>query len=67
MNQREDSIRAYLKSIGKYPLLSAAEEIALGQQIQGMLKPPKGLSATELALIKKQGLIAKEKMVVDRM
>ena len=63
MNQREDSIRAYLKSIGKYPLLSAAEEIALGQQIQGMLKPPQGLSATELALIKKKGLIAKEQMV----
>ena len=63
MNQSGDSVQAYLKSIGKYPLLTVFEEIELGCQIQTMLNPPAGFSEAELVQIKNQGQWAKRKMI----
>ena len=58
-----DSIRNYLREISRYPLLSASEEIELGQQVQLMMNPPDDASLQELECIQRQGRRAKEKMV----
>ncbi len=34
----QDPVGAYLKEIGRFPLLSADEEISLGQQVQAMMR-----------------------------
>lgn len=58
-----NSIRNYLREISRYPLLSASEEIELGQQVQLMMNPPDDVSLQELECIQRQGQRAKEKMV----
>jgi len=63
MNKAEDSVRTYLKSIGKYPLLTSAEEIELAHEIQVMLHPPADLNPAELEQIRKRGQLAKQKMI----
>ncbi|NET61047.1 MAG: sigma-70 family RNA polymerase sigma factor [Symploca sp. SIO2E6] len=63
MDKAEDSVRTYLKSIGKYPLLTSAEEIELAHQIQTMLHPPADLNPAELEKIQKRGQLAKQKMI----
>ncbi|NEP09116.1 MAG: sigma-70 family RNA polymerase sigma factor [Symploca sp. SIO2C1] len=63
MNKTEDNVRTYLKSIGKYPLLTSAEEVELAHQIQAMLHPPPDLNPAQLEQIQKQGQLAKQKMI----
>lgn len=61
-----DSVKAYLNAIGKYPLLSKSQEILLGSQIQAWmlikLKDPSTYTAEDRA-IEKIGRRAKEKFV----
>ncbi len=59
----KDSIRTYLQEIGKYPLLSQAQEIELAKQIQAMLHPPIGLSVVQQSQLVKRGQGAKRKMI----
>ncbi len=63
MNKTEDNVRTYLKSIGKYPLLTSAEEVELAHKIQAMLHPPPDLNPAQLEQIQKQGQLAKQKMI----
>ena len=67
MNQTEEPLSGYLQSISKYPLLSAAQEISLARAIQAMLNPPVGLSKKQLEEIKRQGRVAKEKMICSNL
>lgn len=46
-----DTVRTYLKEIGRTPLLRQEEEVTLGKQVQAMLK----LQETKQALIDRQG------------
>ena len=63
MKKAEDSVRTYLKSIGKYPLLTSAEEVELAHEIQTMLHPPANLEPAKLEQIQKRGQLAKQKMI----
>ncbi len=67
MNQAPDSLRNYLHSIAKYPLLNRVEEIELGKQIQTMLHPPSGLEPDQLEEINQCGQRAKQKMILSNL
>ncbi len=59
----KDSIGTYLKEIGKYPLLSKAQEIELAKQIYAMLHPPAGLSEVEYSQLLERGRTAKKQII----
>lgn len=59
----QDALGAYLKQIGRHPLLTATEEIELARQVQAMLAPPPGLPESELARIAAAGVRAKNKLI----
>jgi RNA polymerase nonessential primary-like sigma factor len=59
----QDALGAYLKQIGRHPLLAATEEIELARQVQAMVAPLPGLSESELARINAAGVRAKNKLI----
>ena len=62
----DDAIRNYLKSIGKTPLLTRAEEQRLGTQIQALpplLEIPEAIRTGEQRAIIRQGQKAKDKLI----
>ncbi|KAI9129698.1 sigma-70 family RNA polymerase sigma factor [Acaryochloris sp. CCMEE 5410] len=63
MRSNKDALGAYLTRMGGYSLLTHAEEVSLGQQIQSALNPPKGISQAELDQIQKRGQRAKHRMI----
>ena len=58
-----DTVHDYLREISRYPLLTGAEELELGKQVQLMMNPPSDADAQELERIQRQGQRAKDKMV----
>ncbi|ABW32696.1 sigma-70 family RNA polymerase sigma factor [Acaryochloris marina] len=63
MRSNKDALGAYLTRMGGYSLLTHAEEVSLGQQIQSALNPPQGISQAELDQIQKRGKRAKHRMI----
>ena len=63
MRSNKDALGAYLTRMGGYSLLTHAEEVSLGQQIQSALNPPKGISQAELDQIQQRGQRAKHRMI----
>jgi len=63
-NNSHNTVRDYLKEIGRTPLLKAEEEVGYANQIQAMLPllEKEELTAEEQKLIR-QGQVAKQKMV----
>ena len=62
----DDAIRNYLKSIGKTPLLTKAEEQRLGAQVQALsplLEIPEAVRTQEQQTIIRQGRQAKDKLI----
>jgi RNA polymerase nonessential primary-like sigma factor len=59
----QDALGSYLQQIGKYPLLTATEEIELARQVQAMLAPPPSLPKAELARITSAGVRAKNRLI----
>lgn len=62
----KDSIQAYLNEIGRYPLLSKAQEIILGTQVQAWIaiKDQDRSSYTNIEIqIEKTGIHAREKFI----
>ena len=59
----KDALGAYLKQIGRHPLLTADEEIELARQVQAMLAPPPRLPEAELARITAAGMRAKSRLI----
>ena len=64
VNKSQNSVRDYLKEIGRIPLLSAEEEIKLANQIQAMhsLQEKEQLTPEEQVIVNR-GQKAKQKMV----
>ena len=62
--KKVDTVRHYLQSIGKTPLLSSAEEIKLAEEIQAMLPllEKEQLSREEEKIVAK-GQKARERMI----
>lgn len=63
MRSNTDALGTYLNRMGRYSLLTHAEEVALGQQIQSVLHPPQGISQAELRKIQQRGQQAKQRMI----
>ncbi|MGR3276339.1 sigma-70 family RNA polymerase sigma factor [Acaryochloris marina NIES-2412] len=63
IRSNKDALGAYLTRMGEYSLLTHAEEVALGQQIQSSLHPPHGISQAELDQIQQLGQRAKHRMI----
>lgn len=63
MRSNKDALGAYLTRMGEYSLLTHAEEVALGQQIQSALHPPQRISPAELDQIQQRGQRAKHRMI----
>lgn len=62
----DDAIRNYLKSIGKTPLLTKAEEQRLGEQVQALsplLEIPEAVRTPEQQAIIRQGRQAKDRLI----
>lgn len=67
MRSNKDAFGVYLTRMGRYSLLTHAEEVALGQQIQSALHPPEGISPAELEKMKQRGQRAKQRMICANM
>lgn len=63
LKSNKDAFGAYLTRMGRYSLLTPAEEVALGQQIQSALHPPEGISQAELETMQQRGQRAKQRMI----
>lgn len=63
MKSNKDTFGTYLTRMGRYSLLTHAEEVALGQQIQAALHPPAGISQANLKKIQQRGQQAKKRMI----
>lgn len=63
MRSNKDALGSYLTRMGGHSLLTHAEEVALGQQIQSALHPPHGISQAELDQIQQRGQRAKHRMI----
>ncbi len=60
ISEREDSIKAYLRNIGKIPLLDKEKEIELSQQIElGLRQAQEATFATRLAVVEVRKLLYK--------
>ncbi len=60
ISEREDSIKVYLRNIGKIPLLDKDEEIELSQQIElGLRQAQEATFATRLAVVEVRKLLYK--------
>lgn len=60
ISEREDSIKVYLRNIGKIPLLDKDKEIELSQQIeQGLRQAQEATFATRLAVVEVRKLLYK--------
>ncbi len=58
-----DSLKKYLKDVGRYPLLSKDEEIELAKLVQLMLNPPEDATPHELQRINGLGRCAKNRLI----
>lgn len=63
MKPNKDAFGAFLTRMGRYSLLTHAEEVELGQQIQSALYPPEGISQAELEKMQQRGQRAKQRMI----
>ncbi|MDJ0703993.1 MAG: sigma-70 family RNA polymerase sigma factor [Leptolyngbyaceae cyanobacterium MO_188.B28] len=62
----QDTVRTYLQSIGRYPLLTGVKEIELGKQVQTMmplLELPTGELTPEQRFLVKKGQRAKQSLI----
>jgi len=62
-----DSVKQYLSEIGRYPLLSASEEVRLGTEVRQWLDGSPGATPDEVTRIEQAGRRARERMIVSNL